>query len=214
MPSALDVAVVKAATTHHNSEQRASLNDADRIELTQIVEQYYGRIVDFLAKRLHGDMHTAEDLAQDTFERALHAIAKNPNAPRRESGSLEVWLFRIATNAHINHYNHTKVPGGQGERFTSLDLSIERTEYDPIDPASMDWPERIAERELITQALAQTAKANETYAAVLRLRRIEDHSIKETASMLGIGENIVGSHLERGRKIFRKAYKEITQKSQ
>src|SRR3954451_19231243 len=56
-------------------------------DLTQLFEQYYGSLVRMLYRRT-GDRDRAEDLAQETFARA---VAAPPNNPRP-------WLFAVALN--------------------------------------------------------------------------------------------------------------------
>src|SRR3954462_12999360 len=56
-------------------------------DLTQLFEQYYGSLVRMLYRRT-GDQDRAEDLAQETFARA---VAAPPNNPRP-------WLFAVALN--------------------------------------------------------------------------------------------------------------------
>ena len=56
-------------------------------DLTQLFEQYYASLVRMLYRRT-GDRDRAEDLAQETFARA---VAAPPNNPRP-------WLFAVALN--------------------------------------------------------------------------------------------------------------------
>src|SRR6476659_8761692 len=56
-------------------------------DLTELFEQYYGSLVRMLYRRT-GDRDRAEDLAQETFARA---VAAPPNNPRP-------WLFAVALN--------------------------------------------------------------------------------------------------------------------
>src|SRR3954469_9859418 len=56
-------------------------------DLTQLFEQYYGSLVRMLYRRT-GDHDRAEDLAQETFARAVAAPPHNPRP----------WLFAVALN--------------------------------------------------------------------------------------------------------------------
>ena len=56
-------------------------------DLAQLFEQYYASLVRMLYRRV-GDRDRAEDLAQETFARA---VAAPPNNPRP-------WLFAVALN--------------------------------------------------------------------------------------------------------------------
>src|SRR3954470_20416543 len=62
-----------------------SLQGLMAADLTQLFEQYYASLVRMLYRRT-GDRDRAEDLAQETFARA---VAAPPNNPRP-------WLFAVA----------------------------------------------------------------------------------------------------------------------
>src|SRR5215208_3826239 len=56
-------------------------------DLTELFEQHYGSLVRMLYRRT-GDQDRAEDLAQETFARAVKAPPSNPRP----------WLFAVALN--------------------------------------------------------------------------------------------------------------------
>src|SRR5436305_12742529 len=64
----------------------------------RVYEENVWRVYGFLAYRLR-DRHTAEDLTQATFERALRAWSRFD--PRR--GAESTWLLAIARNLLIDH---------------------------------------------------------------------------------------------------------------
>jgi len=67
-------------------------------DFARVYDEHVARVYGFLAYRVES-RHTAEDLTQATFERALRAWSRFD--PRR--GSEITWLLTIARNVHIDH---------------------------------------------------------------------------------------------------------------
>src|SRR3954462_1432940 len=94
-------------------------------DLTELFEQYYGSLVRMLYRRT-GDRDRSEDLAQETFARA---VAAPPNNPRP-------WLFAVALNL-VREDGRRAVTRGrrlellkaeQGEPANAPDVEMERRE--------------------------------------------------------------------------------------
>jgi len=133
------------------------------------------------ARALVGDRATADDLVQDTLERAwskLHLY--------RHGTDLRAWLFTVMHNVHVNRMRATR----------------------PTDPLDDDMPE-FAQR--ATQGDALVVRDLERGIAslpvaqreVLLLVALEDLSYGETARVLGIPTGTVMSRLARAREKLR-----------
>ena len=73
----------------------------DRSAFATLVELYWPRLFRWLYHLVH-DRHLAEDLAQETFLKAL------ANMERFRAGTnFRAWLFRIAHNGFANHVRAT-----------------------------------------------------------------------------------------------------------
>jgi RNA polymerase sigma-70 factor (ECF subfamily) len=68
----------------------------DRAAFAVLVEHYWDRLYRWLCHLAH-DRHTAEDIAQEAFLKALAALGGF-----RAGGSFQAWLFRIAHNIFAN----------------------------------------------------------------------------------------------------------------
>jgi RNA polymerase sigma-70 factor (ECF subfamily) len=68
----------------------------DRPAFSALVERYWDRLYRWLYQ-LTRDRHAAEDLAQETFLKALGGLARF-----RPGSNFAAWLFRIAHNAFAN----------------------------------------------------------------------------------------------------------------
>jgi RNA polymerase sigma-70 factor (ECF subfamily) len=135
------------------------------------------------ARALVGDRAAADDLVQDTLERAWTRVSQ-----WRPGSDLRAWLFAIMHNLRIDQLRRPAVP------VTSLD----ELEVDP--PIRATQADRIELNEL-GAALGQLP---EEQRAVLLLVGLEDMSYAEVAATLGIPIGTVMSRLARGRERLRR----------
>ncbi len=133
------------------------------------------------ARALVGDRATADDLVQDTLERAwakLHLY--------RRGTDLRAWLFTVMHNVHVNRVRATR----------------------PADPLDEEMPE-LAQRGTQADALfvrdldRAIARLPADQRAVLLLVTLEEMSYEEVAHTLGIPIGTVMSRLSRAREKLR-----------
>ena len=157
----------------------------DQVAFARLFWPYQYPILNYL-HRMVGDRALAEDLTQDSFLKAYHALPDT-----RPDLAFKPWLYRIATNTAISHLRRRKIvqwiPFLPGHDHASGE-AIERT---------------VGRREDIAQTLT---KLPQHYTAVLLLRHYQGLSLAETASALGITENAAKLRLFRARKAFAAAY--------
>src|SRR5947209_4829565 len=133
------------------------------------------------ARALVGDRAAADDLVQDTLERAwakLHLY--------RRGTDLRAWLFTVMHNVHVNKVRAAR----------------------PTDPLDEDAPE-LAQRAsqgdslLVRDLDRSVALLSAEQRAVLLLVALEDMSYEEVARTLGIPIGTVMSRLSRAREKLR-----------
>ncbi|HYL87348.1 MAG TPA: RNA polymerase sigma factor [Burkholderiales bacterium] len=133
------------------------------------------------ARALVGERATADDLVQDTLERAwakLHLY--------RRGTDLRAWLFTVMHNVHVNRVRATR----------------------PVDPLEDEMPE-LAQRGTQADALLvrdldrAIARLPADQRAVLLLVTLEEMSYEEVARTLGIPIGTVMSRLSRAREKLR-----------
>jgi RNA polymerase sigma-70 factor (ECF subfamily) len=152
-------------------------------DLTELFEQYYGSLVRMLYRRT-GDRDRAEDLAQETFARA---VAAPPNNPRP-------WLFAVALNL-VREDGRRALR--QGRR-----LELLRT-----DDRAEAGPEKDYERNERNAAVrAALAVLNERDREALLLKA-EGFNYEEIAATLGLAKGAVGTTLARARRRLVEAYR-------
>ena len=153
-------------------------------DLTQLFEQYYASLVRMLYRRV-GDRDRAEDLAQETFARA---VAAPPNNPRP-------WLFAVALNLVREDGRRAATRGRR--------LELLRGEQDPPANAPDAEFERREEAERVRSALA-TLNERDREALLLRA---EGFDYEEIAATLGLAKGAIGTTLARARRRLVEAYR-------
>ena len=151
-------------------------SDAD---FERLYRNTYRRIVGTLITLVR-DVPTAEDCAQETYERAYRGWAKwRPDAP------VEAWLHRIAINVAISDRRYQRLRQA-GEVIRRLGR-----------PAPGPDPAMIAEHSLVVQAMQ---KLPPKQAAALVLRHYHGYTNREIAAALDVPEQTVASRLAAARK--------------
>ena len=135
----------------------------------------------FLLGMCHGDVFTADDIAQETLLKAyLHY------GTFQGRSSFSTWLFRIGYNCFCNHI---------GKKILDTE-SI--TEKENLIPSEDEYGKDNSELYAAIDGLPASEKA-----AVL-LFYMEDYSTKEIAEILGMPSVTVRSHLHRARRHLKK----------
>ncbi len=167
------------------SDLVARARAGDPAAFERLYEQYHAPILNYL-HRMVGDRALAEDLAQDSFEKAYRGLGNT-----RPDLAFKAWLYRIATNTAISH--------GRRKRI------IQWLPFSPtFDPASSEEVEgTVTRRHDVQKTLS---KLPPHYAAVLLLRHYQGLSLAETAAALDITEAACKLRLFRARKAFAAAF--------
>ena len=166
---------------------RAQAGDPGAFEA--IFEAYYPRIVSY-CYRLVGEQEQAQDLAQDTFVKAYHAL------PRTGAElNLQAWLFTIATNTALSALRRRR-------RLAWLPL-LDRY---PAPGGGYGSVEAVADRVLLQAALDRLPREQ---AALLLLRLHYGLSYEELAPLFGGSAGAVKTRLSRARRAFRDAYQAV-----
>src|SRR5215218_11426320 len=148
------------------------------------------RLVFGLALRVVGDRGDAEEVAQDTFERAYHALAGYP-AERVAAMRLRPWLARIALNLARNRLRRRPPPARPLEDGDGQPLAVAAPAA--AEPAQV--AERHDDRELLAELLAGLPRGQRE--AVV-LRHVEGLAYAEVAEVLGRPVGTVKTHAHRG----------------
>lgn len=158
----------------------------------------YEKSVYLAAYSILQNQQDAEDAAQEAMLKAL----KNLGNFRAES-KFSTWLISIAINEARARLRHARVL-----KFDSVEEAPTDEEGGFTPSVISDWREVPLEalerkelRELLQKAIASLP---EIYREVLLLRDVEEFSIAETATALGVSEGVVKTRLLRARLTMQK----------
>lgn len=155
----------------------------DRNAFNELITRHRKGVIN-VAYRMCGDVHLAEDIAQDAFIRAWqHLPSYKPRAPFRS------WLYRIATNALIDELRKAR----DVENIDDIQISAP-------DPAVEDQIANTQQGEQVRAAVLALPTASRS---VLVLREYENLSYQEIADTLEIPIGTVMSRLNYARKTLR-----------
>ena len=150
------------------------MNEAERmVELIPRLRRY--------ARALAGDRSSADDLVQDTLERAwtkLHLY--------RRGTDLRAWLFTVMHNVHVNRVRAARAT-------------------DPLEEEMPELAQRAPQSDALTVRDLDRAIARlpDEQRAVLLLVTLEEMSYEEVARTLDIPIGTMMSRLSRGREKLR-----------
>jgi RNA polymerase sigma-70 factor, ECF subfamily len=140
----------------------------DRQAFAQLVERYWSRLYRWLYHLAH-DRHQAEDLAQETFLKALG------NLGRFEAGTnFRAWLFRIAHNLFANQVR------ASSRRRAPLPDDLPDPDQGPADLA--------CSRETLAELGRAVERLPTEWKAALLLRVEEGLSFRQIAGILDTTE--------------------------
>jgi len=159
----------------------------------------YERPVYSLVLRMVRDRQLAEDLAQETFIKALNAIATY-----RPEFKFSSWIFKIANNAAIDHLRRREID------TLSLDGAPNATSQDDIEATALQIGDKsetpLAEleaRELGTSIERAIGQLRPEYRSCILLRHVEGMAYEEIAQLLDLPLGTVKTYIHRARNELR-----------
>jgi RNA polymerase sigma-70 factor (ECF subfamily) len=152
-----------------------------------------------VARRLVGSREEAEDLVQQTYERAFRSWKQfTPGT------NLRAWLLRILTNLNIDRGRRQQ----RAPQMTPLDT--EAADYFLYNKLEAQLPEENPDEERVLERLSQDsivdalAEVPHDFRDVIVLVDIGEFSYADAAQILDIPIGTVMSRLHRGRRILKK----------
>ena len=202
------------------ASQAASSLMAERLDLASLTDQEivalavegreaayrelirrYERPVFSLILRMVRDRQLAEDLSQETFIKALNAIATY-----RPEFKFSSWIFKIANNAAIDQLRRRSV------QTLSLDGAPNATTPDEIEATVLQVGDRsesalaaIEARELGSSIERAIGQLRPEYRSCILLRHVEGLAYEEIAQLLDLPLGTVKTYIHRARHELRDA---------
>lgn len=161
----------------------------------------YERPVFSLVYRMVRDRELAEDLAQETFVKALNAIESY-----RPEFKFSSWIFKIANNAAIDHLRRREL------NTLSLDGSPNAETPDAVEATALQVSDRsetpleeLEARELGGAIELAIGQLRPEYRACILLRHVEGRPYEEIAEMLSLPLGTVKTYIHRARNELRQS---------
>ena len=162
-------------------------------EALELSEQVYR-----VARRLVGSRDDAEDLVQQTYERAFRSWRQYTPGT-----NLRAWLLRILTNLNIDRGRRQQ----RSPQTTSIDEAGDYFLYNRLEasaPGGNADSERVLERLSQDSIVDALADVPHDFRDVIVLVDIGEFSYADAAQILDIPIGTVMSRLHRGRRILKK----------
>ena len=134
------------------------------------------------ARALTADRTSADDLVQDTLERAWEKLYM-----WRRGSDLRAWMFSIMHNTFINYIRKNRIPTVSMDE-DALEVPTRATQHDALE---------------IRDLASAIAKLPNEYREVILLIGLEQMSYEEVSQVLNIPLGTVMSRLSRGREQLR-----------
>jgi len=191
LPSNADIALVAAAKNGNGKS----------FEI--LVERHQQRIF-FVAQRITRTREDAEDVVQQTFQKAFTHLLKFEGR-----SAFSTWLTRIAITEALMLLRRSR--GLREVRIDDLNGSEESTTPLEVPDASPD-PEAIYSQQERAQMLsaAITALPHGTR-RVIQLRELDERSSEETARIMGISVSALKGRMSHGRRKLRERLKQFVE---
>ena len=159
----------------------------------------YERPVFSLVYRMVRDRELAEDLAQETFVKALNAIESY-----RPEFKFSSWIFKIANTAAIDHLRRRELD------TLSLDGSPHAETPEAIEATALQIGDRqetaleeVEARELGGEIETAIARLRPEYRSCILLRHVDGRAYEEIAEILGLPLGTVKTYIHRARNELR-----------
>jgi RNA polymerase sigma-70 factor (ECF subfamily) len=176
------------------SEARAGRQAAYR----ELVRRYE-RPIFSLIYRMVRDRELAEDLAQETFVKALNAVESY-----RPEFKFSSWIFKIANNVAIDHLRRRELS------TLSLDGSPHAATPEAIQATALQLGDRqetaleeLEARELGGKIEQAIGRLRPEYRACILMRHVEGRPYEEIATMLDLPLGTVKTYIHRARNELR-----------
>ncbi len=163
-------------------------DDKDENGLVEIIKEYKDGLI-FYLNSIVGNIHTAEELAEDTF------VLLGTKKPRdKTTGSFKTWLYTIGRNIAIDYLRRHRA-GREVSDTEIVDISA--------DEESLEAAYIREERKIAVHRALGSLKPE--YRQVLWLMYFEDLSAKQAASVMKKSVHSIETLVYRARKSLKQA---------
>ena len=194
---------LRAAT---DQEVVAIARRRDEAACRELVRRYE-RPIFSLIYRMVRNRELAEDLAQETFIKALNALESY-----RPEYKFSSWLFKIANNAAIDHLRKRELDtlSLEGSPHADTPQLVEATALQIGEKAETAL-EAVEHKELGGEIERAIARLRPEYRTCILLRHVEGRAYEEIAEILNLPLGTVKTYIHRARNELRIALAHLKQ---
>lgn len=192
-----------AVSSINDSDLVRSFKEGNPIAFERLVIKYKDRIFN-LCFRFLGDIHEAEDIAQEVFIKVYKALKRF-----RSESSFYTWIYRITVNTCKNRVKSLDYRRSK-KNITLDDEKDSKYHSESFTSGTGDTPDQFIEKkERIKQIQNAIEDLTPDQRAVIILRDIEGFSYEEISEITGHKLGTVKSRLSRARNDLRKILKRV-----
>lgn len=169
--------------------------DLDR-HFEQLMMVYQHQLYAFALRQV-GNAQDAEDIVQETFLRAHHALKNYPGS-RIRTLQLRQWLYKITLNVFRNATRRSEL------QSVPLDLSEDSPAL-AIEDQAASLDEEVNRHEWKQELEILVATLPQQYRVAVNLHYFEDFSHREIAELLNQPSGTVKANVHRGIQLSRRA---------
>ncbi|HTK07379.1 MAG TPA: RNA polymerase sigma factor [Ktedonobacteraceae bacterium] len=164
---------------------------------SQLMLNYQQRLYSF-ALRQSGSPQDAEDIVQEAFIRAYHALADYP-PERIRMMKLQPWLYKITLNIFYRQKGNARL------QSISLDLSEESSHLEIEDDERVQPEQLWEDKEALLELEEMIARLPEQYRIAISCYYFDEFSYREIADLLNLPIGTIKSHVHRGMLLLRRS---------
>ncbi|WP_028298326.1 RNA polymerase sigma factor [Olivibacter sitiensis] len=163
--------------------------NAGNLHAFRLLVSMYERLVLRMVQKIVKDEDDQKDVCQEVFIK----VYKNLKHFKQES-KLSTWIAQIAYTTSLDFLKKTKRKQG---------LTDEVSQYEHQLAGESSPEKELDKKEMRTFILEMIARLPENYRLVVNLFHIDDYSYQEIATITGLSEGTIKSHLFRARKLLK-----------
>ncbi len=174
------------------------LQQRDQVAFSRLYKEYKDKIFSFLIIKANGNINIAEEVLCDTFHSAIESAPK-----LKTNSNIKSWLFKIASRRLADYFRKLY----KDNNFYDV--------YDDMEPfysnyhITNDVFTKQEETYLVNFAFN---KLKDSYRDIIRLKYIENKSLKEISNITNKNHSTINSLLQRARVVLKKEFKKTINK--
>jgi RNA polymerase sigma-70 factor (ECF subfamily) len=181
----------------------AAANNGDRKSFEILVKRHEQRIF-FVAQRITRTREDAEDVVQQTFQKAFTHLLKFEGR-----SAFSTWLTRIAITEALMFLRRNR--GLREVRIDDVNGNEETTSRLEVPDASPDPEAMYSQQEQVQMLSAAINELPHGTRRVIQLRELDERSSEETAQIMGISVSALKGRMFHGRRKLRERLKRFVE---